>query len=47
MNRSIATRFFSIVLSATFTLAVLGGIDQLAQNDTGHADMAQASQPRA
>ncbi|MFN0183241.1 MAG: hypothetical protein ACKVQR_05410 [Aquabacterium sp.] len=47
MQSTFVTRLFSIVLAAGFTLAILGSIDQLARNDSGQVQLAQAGQPRA
>lgn len=47
MQRNVFHRAFSLCLAAVMTLAVLGGIDQLAQVDTQASQMAQAPATRA
>ena len=47
MQRSIFHRALSVGLAAVMTLAVLGGIDELAQPGAPESQMAQASSTRA
>jgi hypothetical protein len=47
MQRNVFHRAVSLCLAAVMTLAVLGGIDQLAQPDAVAPQMAQAPATRA
>ena len=47
MQRRLTHRIFAFCLSATFTLAILGGIDQLSQRDEAPAQWAQSAPTRA
>ena len=47
MQRRLIHRVLSLCLSATFTLAILGGIDHLAQRDEAPAQWAQNTATRA
>ena len=47
MQRRLIHRLLSLCLSATFTLAILGGIDQLSQPDEAPAQWAQTTATRA
>ena len=47
MQRRLIHRTFSLCMAATFTLAILGGIDQLSQRDEAPAQLAQGSATRA
>ena len=47
MQRNVFHRAISFCLAAVMTLAVLGGIDHLAQPDAPEAQMAQAPATRA
>ena len=47
MQRSLIHRIFSLCLAATFTLTILGGIDQLSQRDEAPAQWAQSTATRA
>ena len=47
MQRHLTHRIFSLCLAATFTLAILGGIDQLSQRDEAPAQWAQSTSTRA
>ncbi|MDP1900902.1 MAG: hypothetical protein Q8K96_10675 [Rubrivivax sp.] len=45
MSQNLIPRSVALCLAALFTLAVLGGIDQLAQPGEQPAQMAQPAQP--
>ncbi len=47
MQRRLTDRIFSLCLAATFTLAMLGGIDQLSQREEAPAQWAQSTSTRA
>lgn len=47
MQRRLSHRLFSLCLAATFTLAILGGIDHLSQPDEAPAQWAQSTSTRA
>ena len=47
MQRRLTHRIFSLCLAATFTLAILGGIDQLSQHEDAPAQWAQSTSTRA
>ena len=47
MQRRLTHRIFGLCLAATFTLAILGGIDQLSQRDEAPAQWAQSASTRA
>jgi len=47
MQRRLSHRIFSLCLAATFTLVILGGIDQLSQPEEAPAQWAQSKSARA
>ena len=47
MQRRLTHRIFGLCLAATFTLAILGGIDQLSQRDEAPAQWAHGASTRA
>ena len=47
MQQNLSHRIFALCLAATFTLAMLGGIDQLSQRDEAPAQWAQSASTRA
>ena len=46
MQRRLTHRIFGLCLAATFTLAILSGIDQLSQRDEAPAQWAQSTATR-
>ena len=47
MQRRLSHRIFSVCLAATFTLAILVGIDHLSHPDEAPAQWAQSTSTRA